>query len=173
MQDDLTAPRPCRETLGGVAAAAGESAMLLAPSVQPKRPPRFRAQYTDADREDAAQIIQGAWHCANARREFQRQAQKEKREAVIVEDWNFEVDGKRFLFAESSLCCMSPKNKLRQFVASIACHPVFDGFILVRRARPRSRARPPRRPRASRPSRARVASRRVASRSCASSPTRS
>ena len=140
---------------------------------QTKRTPRFRAQYSDADREEAAQIIQGAWHCAHARREFERRTRKEKREAPKVEKWNFEVDGKRFLFAESSLCCMSPQNSLRKFVASIACHPVFDGFILVRRARPRSRARPPRRPRASRPSRARVASRRVASRSCASSPTRS
>jgi len=40
-----------------------------------------------------------------------------------LEDYNFEFDGVRYKFAESSLCFLTPDNTLRKGVAQIAVTP--------------------------------------------------
>ena len=105
----------------------------------PKR--RFKPTFTDKDRDLAARMIQKSYRGALDRREIQRVLRmKERMNGGRPEPYNFVVDGVKYQFAEKSLCGLGVDNPYRKFVVQIAVNPVFDQFILARRARARASA---------------------------------
>lgn len=93
---------------------------------------RFVPQYSDETRLSAALAIQTAYRGAIDRRHIQRILQLAKRMRGDPDVcFNFVVDGKKYQFAESSLCWLRTDNSLRKFVVQIAVNPVFDTFILI------------------------------------------
>ena len=100
---------------------------------QPTRKRRFKPAWTDQDRDGAARVIQKSYLGAVHRRHVQRHLRMQERlRGGPDQYYNFEIDGKRYRFADVSTCWLRPENQYRKFVVMIAVNPVFDQFILVR-----------------------------------------